>query len=49
MLRNTLDTAVADLGYFFGAPGDVPFVGDFDGDGIDEVGLYRPSSGLTCG
>ncbi|NIP96305.1 MAG: hypothetical protein GWO24_23880, partial [Akkermansiaceae bacterium] len=24
---------------------DVAFAGDFDGDGIDTVGVYRPSSG----
>ncbi len=27
--------------------GDRPFVGDFDGDGIDTVGLYRQSTGLA--
>ena len=37
----------ADFGYFFGNPGDRPFVGDFDGDGIDTVGLYRVSSGFV--
>ena len=28
-------------------PGDTPFVGDFDGDGIDTVGLYRASTGFV--
>ena len=37
----------ADLSYFFGVPGDQPFVGDFDDDGIDEVGLHRESTGLA--
>jgi hypothetical protein len=37
----------ADFSYMFGNPGDVPFVGDFDGDGIDTVGLYRQSSGFV--
>ena len=37
----------ADLDYYFGNPGDSPFTGDFDGDGIDTVGLYRASAGLT--
>jgi glucose/arabinose dehydrogenase len=37
----------ADLDYYFGNPGDAPFTGDFNRDGIDTVGLYRESSGLT--
>jgi hypothetical protein len=36
----------ADLSYIFGNPGDKPFVGDFDGDGIDTVGLHRESTGF---
>ncbi len=35
----------ADVDYVFGDRGDVPIVGDFDGDGVDTVGLYRPTSG----
>ena len=31
--------------FFFGDPGDDPFLGDWDGDGIDTPGLYRPSDG----
>ena len=46
-LRNSLDTGVADIEYYFGIPGDQPFVGDFDTDGIDELGLYRQSDGLS--
>jgi hypothetical protein len=37
----------AELDYVFGNPGDVPFVGDFDGDGIDTVGLHRESTGFA--
>jgi hypothetical protein len=37
----------ADFSFFYGNPGDVPFVGDFDGDGIDTVGLYRQSTGFA--
>jgi len=37
----------ADQSYFFGNPGDKPFTGDFDGDGADEVGLHRESTGLV--
>jgi secreted trypsin-like serine protease len=29
----------------FGNPGDKPVAGDWDGDGIDEVGLHRESTG----
>ncbi len=37
----------ADVSYLFGNPGDKPFVGDFDGDGIETVGLHRESTGLV--
>ncbi len=37
----------AALPFSFGNPGDTPFVGDFDGDGIDTVGLYRMSTGAV--
>ncbi len=35
----------ADTSFTFGAPGDRPFAGDFDGDGVDSVGMHRPSTG----
>jgi hypothetical protein len=37
----------ADLDYVFGNPGDKPFVGDFNGDGIETVGLHRESTGFV--
>ena len=37
----------ADFDFYFGNPGDGPFVGDFDGNGIDSVGLYRQSTGFV--
>ena len=37
----------AQFSFVFGNPGDKPFVGDFDGDGIDEVGLHRESTGFV--
>lgn len=37
----------ADYFYDFGNPGDKPFVADFDGDGVDTVGLHRESTGLV--
>ncbi len=37
----------ADTAYTFGNPADAPFAADLDGDGIDEVGLHRASTGLV--
>ncbi len=37
----------AEVDYYFGNPGDVPFTGDFDGDDIDTIGLHRPTTGLV--
>lgn len=37
----------ADHSYLFGDPGDEPFAGDFDGDGVDTVGLHRESTGFV--
>ena len=36
----------AETSYYFGNPGDKPFSGDFDGDGIDTFGLHRESTGF---
>jgi hypothetical protein len=35
----------ADFYFTFGNAGDVPFTGDFDGDGADEVAMHRGSTG----
>ena len=44
-LTNTLPpdggVAVAETDFFFGAPGDRVFVGDWDGDGKDSLGINR--------
>ena len=37
----------AEYSFLFGNPGDKPFIGDFDGDNIDEVGLHRESTGFV--
>ena len=37
----------ADFSFIFGNPGDKPFTGDFDGDGVTEVGLHRESTGFV--
>ena len=38
---------VADFDYYFGNPGDKPFCGDFNGNGVETIGLHRESSGLV--
>ena len=43
--ENGQGIGVAEKSYIFGNPGDVPFVGDFDGDGKATVGLHRASTG----
>ena len=37
----------AEASYLFGNPGDKPFSGDFDDDGIDTFGLHRESTGFV--
>jgi Tol biopolymer transport system component len=36
----------ADYSFLFGNVGDKPVVGDWDGDGIDEIGLHRETTGF---
>lgn len=36
-----------DYTFTFGGPGDIPLLGDWDGDGIDTPGTYRPSEGAA--
>jgi hypothetical protein len=38
---------LADVDYAFGNPGDKPFAGDFDGNGVDDIGLHREATGLV--
>ncbi len=33
--------------FYYGIPGDVPLMGDWDCDGIDTVAMYRPTSGFV--
>ncbi len=41
-----LRTAAGDRrDIYFGVPQDIPLMCDWDGDGVDTVGLYRPSDG----
>jgi hypothetical protein len=37
----------AEYAYYYGDPGDAPFMGDWDGDGIDTPGLRRDSNGFV--
>ena len=37
----------ADESFYFGVPGDIPFLGDWYGTGVDTPGLYRPSNGFA--
>jgi hypothetical protein len=40
------ESAPYDTYFSFGDEGDMPFVGDFDGDGVETIGLFRPSTGM---
>ncbi|MEX2323550.1 MAG: SBBP repeat-containing protein [Acidimicrobiia bacterium] len=45
--QNDGGLGAAEFSYYFGNPGDKPFVGDFNGDGTETVGLHRESTGLV--
>ncbi len=40
-LKSINDSGVADAAIAYGTPGDRPITGDWNGDGIDTVGVYR--------
>jgi hypothetical protein len=42
-LRNSNATGFPDINVLFGAAGDLPLAGDWDGNGTTTIGLYRPS------
>ena len=44
LLRNSNTAGPADLNVPFGIAGDLPVTGDWDGNGIDDVGIFRPST-----
>ena len=51
-IMNHLGSGDAGLGaaeydYYYGNPGDAPFMGDWDGDGIDTPGLRRDANGFV--
>jgi hypothetical protein len=41
------DAEMDATSFFFGNPGDYPFMGDWDCDGVDTPGLYRQSDGYV--
>jgi hypothetical protein len=43
-LRNSNTAGPADLTEDFGQAGDQALAGDWNGDGVDDVGVYRPST-----
>jgi hypothetical protein len=46
-LRNTNSAGAADITVSFGGdPSDFPVVGDWNGDGVDSIGIYRSSTGI---
>lgn len=45
LLRNSNTTGAPDITVNFGLPGDLAVTGDWDGDGDDEPGVFRPGSG----
>jgi hypothetical protein len=45
--ENNGGLGAADTDYLFGNLGDKPFVGDFNGNGTQTVGLHRESTGLV--
>jgi len=36
-------TGIADTGFPFAIPGDYPIAGDWDSDGVANVGVFRPA------
>jgi len=46
-LRNTNNTGGADINVAFGGDvSDLPVAGDWNGDGVDTIGIYRSSTGF---
>jgi alpha-glucosidase len=46
-LRNSNTSGGADITAFFGGdPNDLPVVGDWNGDGVDTIGVYRNNTGF---
>ena len=46
LYEEIIATATVDQ-FWFGEPGDAPLMGDWDNDGVDTPGMYRPSTGFV--
>jgi hypothetical protein len=44
MQRSSLSGGTASRAFVFGLAGDLPLVGDWNGDGVESPGVYRPST-----
>jgi hypothetical protein len=44
LLRNSNTSGFAEITVTFGTAGDLPIVGDWNGDGVDTVAIFRPST-----
>jgi hypothetical protein len=42
---DTTKTGIVNKSFHFATTGDVPVVGNWDGNGISDVGVFRPASG----
>ena len=45
-LRNSNTSGLPDITVPFGAAGDLPLAGDWDGNGTMTIGLFRPTGNL---
>lgn len=45
-VRSAVQFGAESNRFFFGNPGDVPLMGDWDGDGVPTPAMYRPSNGF---
>ena len=45
LLRNSNTTGPPDISTTFGVAGDLPVTGDWDGNGTDDIGVFRPGAG----
>ena len=44
-LRNSNNAGAPEMIFSLGVPGDVGIAGDWNGDGMDTTGVFRPSNG----
>lgn len=44
-LRRDISAGLAEIEFPYANPGDRPVIGDWNGDGTDTIGIYRPGTG----